>query len=79
MIHRQTTVMKFDEFYEKTSFVDLPYFVSRQEENGEVVWFDLETNWKFFNGKWHILIKSEWIECEKPKYELLYEAELNVA
>lgn len=70
--------MKFDEFYEKTSFVDLPYFVSRQEENGEIVWFGLETNWRFFNGRWYILIKSDWVECEKPKYEILYEAELNV-
>ena len=44
-----------------------------------LIGIEKKTNWKFFNGKWHILIKSEWIECEKPKYELLYEAELNVA
>lgn len=78
MIEKQITVMKFDELHEEVKYVDTPYFVERKEENGEIVWYGLETNWKYSDGKWFVLVRMIWEECEKPKYEELYEKELEV-
>jgi hypothetical protein len=73
MIHSTSVTLKLDKLYERSSGVDIPYYITRRQENGEVVWFGFENNWKFFDNKWHILNKNEWVVSEKPIYEELYE------
>lgn len=64
-------------FYEETSFNDLPYSVERIEENDEIIWLGLEKNWKYSNNKWFVLIKQQWEEMnEEPIYEKLYKENL---
>lgn len=53
-------------------FCDSPYRIERREQNGEIVWFGYNTNWKFFDNKWHILYSPNWKECDIPEYERLY-------
>lgn len=50
-----------------------PYFIERKEEDNIVVWYGINTNWKFENNKWYKLENNEFVECKKPEYEYLYE------
>lgn len=79
-IHEKKTVLKLSEFYEKSVGVSSPYYVSRLEKNsGEIVWFGLETNWRFFDGQWYVLKHMEWEPCEEPEYEKIYEQDSKLA
>jgi hypothetical protein len=50
-----------------------PYRIQRIERQGEIVWCGYNTNWKFTNGKWHELISIDFVECETPEYEKIYQ------
>lgn len=71
-IHKESTWLELDELYENSKGVDLPYYVERSSSNGIIVWFGLETNWKYFNDSWHILRDGSWVKSSAPKYEEIY-------
>lgn len=40
----------------------------------EIVWYGWETNWKYCTGEgWVKLVDMQWIPCEEPVYETLYQ------
>jgi len=51
---------------------DKPYRIERIEEDGEIIWFGYNTNWKKTDGKWYKLETMEFVECETPEYEKMY-------
>lgn len=71
-IHKESSIIELDELYEESKGVTIPYYVQREEQNKEIVWFGLETNWKTIKGKWHILNKGKWEEGSMPEYEKIY-------
>lgn len=78
--HKVSIVLELDVLYEKISKVKLPYRILREEngysENGKIIWYGLESNWKFFDNKWYITSHGKWVECDKPIYESIYQQEL---
>ena len=52
---------------------DRPYVIERTEEFGVIIWWGYGCNWKFVDGKWYELVHNEFIECEIPEYELIYQ------
>lgn len=71
-IHKTNTWLELTELYEDSKGITIPYYVERQENDKEVVWFGLETNWKKIEGIWNILYKGNWEESNAPKYEKIY-------
>lgn len=53
-------------------FCESPYRIERTEKNGEICWYGYNTNWSFFDNKWHILQHPDWIVCDIPEYEKMY-------
>jgi len=74
-IVKQSIWLELDEFYEKTLtfIVSIPYYIERLEEDNEIIWFGLETNWKKNSDIWYILDKGDWLECNIPHYEKSYQ------
>lgn len=53
-------------------FNELEYHIERREENGDIIWYGINTNWKKeAEGPWTKLIEGEFVECEAPLYEKL--------
>lgn len=71
--------------FSKIEDVSLPkkgdgYVVTRQIENdGTVIWYGINFNWKFYNGLWYKSNenKEEWNYCEFCPYEKLYKKYLD--
>jgi hypothetical protein len=73
-IHRVETQVELDYFIEKDAIgVSIPHYVHRMEYPDKIVWLGLETNWKFENGTWFRLEKSNFVPCDTPEYELKYQ------
>lgn len=74
-IFKERITLELDELHEDSVGVEIPYHVERIEnDNSEVIWFGLETNWKCVDGNWHVLNGGEWVESDKPTYEKLFES-----
>ena len=73
----KSEILELDETLETDSasklFCDKPYHIERREENGEIIWFGYNHNWKYENNQWYFLESSMfWKECDIPEYERLY-------
>lgn len=74
-ITKTDTSVEISENIENDSTITLPYTVTRTEYITEIVWFGLNKNWKYIKSekKWYGLISCNFIECDVPKYEKIYQ------
>ncbi len=42
-------------------------------EKGTIVWYGYNTNWKHEDGQWAVLENGDFIPCDVPKCEVLYQ------
>lgn len=70
-----TSILELPETLEKEArnICGKPYRIERMEREGEIVWYGYNTNWKFTDEKWHNLVGTEFVECEEPEYEKIYQ------
>lgn len=80
-IVKKSEIFKFDspigEPELDSYWYDSEYHIERLVEDNKVIWFGLNTNWKFENDKWFKLVDSEFVECSEPIYETKYKELVN--
>ena len=70
---RITTILELTEPLEKCNYItDRPYQIERTEENGQIIWYGIDTNWKFKDNQWYKLENAHFVPCVIPEYEKLY-------
>lgn len=78
-IVKQSTILEVPETIEEGSakiICSKPYQIERVEYSDEVIWFGFNTNWKLdkTNNQWYVLvIGSDFVPCDVPEYEKIYE------
>lgn len=55
----------------EVNWTEEEYHIERREENGTVVWYGINTNWKYDGKNWYKLKKGNFVKCLVPEYELL--------
>ena len=76
-IIKKSTILELPETLEEGStkiICDKPYNIERIEKNNKVIWLGYNTNWKLdkSNNQWYYLVKMNWVPCNIPEYEKLY-------
>lgn len=73
---KQSTLVEFPKTLEEgfaKDVCDKPYIIERIEYDGMIIWYGYNTNWKYHYDQWYKLVDMEFVPCEIPEYERLYQ------